>query len=200
MQYPSNIKIKDVSLNSVNPNFYSENRALIGHARKIPAHRFEVVFKTVPINPTLAGQVWAFTNQLEGQFNTFTVILPIHSNPFGSLTSNPSVNSVTLAGVYSINVKGLPASSGGLLLPGDHINFSGHTKCYVVAQSLNSDGLGNGVLTLSNPLLQSISTNEVINAVNVPFTLRLRADKAVFASKVSEQGYSAFSFDCIEAL
>ncbi len=200
MNFPQDVNIKDISVTVNSPSFYSENKALIGHARAIPASRFEVTFKTVALNPIKAREVWGFINALSGRLNPFTIVLPTHSDSLGSIINNPIIKSSSNPGVKTLTLKNLPVDSNNLMIIGDVFKCAGHSKVYVLTSALNSNSGGEGSFTFSPQLQKSITVNELVLVRNVPYSLRLRSEKSIISKKISDQGYVSLSFDTVEAL
>jgi len=78
-----------------------------------------------------------------------------------------------------IHVKGLPASTNGLLVAGDWIEVGG--EIHQVAQALNSDAAGLGYLVLSRPV-RAAKTNDTAVIIGEPVGKFLLED--------SENGWS----------
>lgn len=71
-------------------------------------------------------------------------------------STTASVAATTQTGSV-LNVKGLPASTSGLLLAGDWVEIDGQLK--MVTDSLNSNAAGLGVLEFSPPLYRAVDNN-----------------------------------------
>ncbi len=200
MNFPQGVNIKDISLTVNSPSYYSENRSLQSHVRRIPASRFEVTFKTVAVDPIKAREIWGFINGLRGRLNPFNIVLPTHSNSLGSIINNPNVKSNVNAGNTSITLKNLPTHSANLMISGDAFKCAGHNKVYVLTNSLNSNGSGEGNLEFEPQLQKNIVVNELVIVREVPYQFRLRSEKSVIQKRISDQGYVSFSFDAVEAI
>lgn len=80
-----------------------------------------------------------------GAISTWKVGAAVTSVPtVGAVTTSAGTTGSTSAGVTSLALKGLPASSTGLVLPGDRVEIAGEMK--IATQSLDSDAAGRGVL------------------------------------------------------
>lgn len=113
---------------------------------------------------------------------------------YASCARCPSVKGANQTG-STLAVDMLPASTAGLLLPGDWVAVGLELKR--VTAPLNSDGSGNGTLQFSPPLRASPADNDPV-IVNQPL--------GRFILSSSENGwessagiYSTYSFDMVEA-
>lgn len=200
MNFPNGVNLKDISLTIYSPSFYSESKSLIGHSRAIPASRFESTFKTVPLNPIKARELWGFINGLCGQLIPFSVVLPTYSNSLGNIVNNPKSKNNMSAGGKNFTVSNLPANVANLMIAGDVMKLAGHNKVYTLTKTLSSNSLGDAIIEFEPRLQQAIVANELVIVKQVPFSFRLRSEKSVISKKITDQGYVSFSFDCIEAL
>lgn len=81
--------------------------------------------------------------------------VPVRHNPLSSAT--PAGNAQSGAALY---VKGLPASTNGLLLPDDIFEINGEIK--TCTSALNSDAAGLGYLQFEPPVVRSPADNDPI--------------------------------------
>lgn len=110
-------------------------------------------------------------------------------------TSSASTTGTTQSGL-GIYLKGLPASTSGLLLPGDWVQI-GKQLC-IVAASLDSDSMGWGYLLLGYPIRTATSDNDPV-IIHEPFG-RFIATSNEGGWDESPGGFSNFEFELIEAL
>jgi hypothetical protein len=103
-----------------------------------------------------------------------------------------SASTQTGAGIY---VKGLPASTAGLLLIGDEVQI-GKQLCFVVAP-LNSNSIGTGYLQLAYPVRAAAADDPVV--IHEPMG-RFIADASEGGWDESVGGFANFEFTLIEAL
>lgn len=96
----------------------------------------------------------------------------------------------------ALYVKGLPASTDGLLLPGDRVQLG--TQLNMVTASLDSDAGGRGYLQCANPWRAAHSDNEPI-IVNMPMARCILTENTGGWSD-NPGGFSDFEFILEEAL
>lgn len=93
-----------------------------------------------------------------------------------------------------LRVKGLPASTNGLLLPGDWFEVNGELKR--ATASLNSDASGFGYLQFEPPLVYSPSDNEPI-IVNTPLGRFILADNPKWTNQYGVYADLELTFETI---
>ena len=140
----------------------------------------------------------AFIMKQRAKLNTFTVIPPIVSNAQGVASGTISVDGAISAGATTCTIDGLANNTNGLLKAGDYFRFSSAIKVYMAVADLNSDGTGEGTLTLEPPLRTAIAENTSIVYDNVDFTVRLSNDIQEY-SIVTNDLYK-YQIDLIENL
>lgn len=113
------------------------------------------------------------------------------SLPVTSTTASVAASSQTGS---ALNVKGLPVSTTGLLLPGDWVEIDGQLK--KVTASLDSDAAGQGYLQFSPTLRRAVSDNTPI-IVNKPMGRFILAGDAGWSNDPGV--FSSSSIDLEEA-
>lgn len=99
---------------------------------------------------------------------------------------------------YALNVKNLPTSTNGLLLPGDIVSvYTNQWECKRITQSLNSDGSGNGFMQFESELRATPSDNAPI-AVQSPHIKVIMANNPTMTTIPGM--YSDFDFEFIEII
>ncbi|WDE11342.1 hypothetical protein [Thalassomonas haliotis] len=200
MKFPTHIKFNSLGLKSNTPNFYSESRSLRRHVRRIPAHRWEVTLRTVPLEDADARSLSAFLNALEGRLNSFDVILPLYSTPQGAATGVPSVSAATAAGEKMVPAKHGAANVENQVMAGDFIRFAGHSKVYQVTANADTDSAGNMSYQITPGLVKSVAADENIIVKDVPFTMALKRDVQGFKVGIGNSRFVKHEIDCVEAL
>lgn len=118
----------------------------------------------------------AFAVAQNGIFESFQFVAP-HLAPRGVATGVPLVNGASQSG-RSVATDGWTPNITGIMLAGDFIKF-GHSKVYVVTANVNSNSLGQAVLSIEPQLMISPPDNDPLTVTNVPFTVS-------FAKEVQE--------------
>jgi hypothetical protein len=106
----------------------------------------------VPLQPVDAGAFHAFFMSLDGVKGTFLAGNPNRSVSMGQarlLPGTPVVNGTGQTG-QSLNIRGLPASRSGYLVPGDHVQLGtgSTTRLHMVMQAVNSDANGKATVVV----------------------------------------------------
>lgn len=189
---------KDLSLiSNYGENNHIENTALKMEMWNVPRHRFEFEYTSIPIK-TISEQraMFSYLDQLKQGYNTFIWNPPIYGTPSGTGSINPSVAATSAGSLTVLIDETLPG--GDIVLPGDLVKFSNHTKVYTAASTLNS---GNTTLTLNTPLQADLANGDTLITSNVEFTLI--ADPTYEAQKITRTGgdlYTTFGARFIEKL
>ena len=140
-------------------------------AKRGNPHKWLIDFTTRKLSHHNSREVQAFLDSLDGRYVTFTLPCPL---PFMGGTNSFSVVGSNAAGSNQVNVDGLPNSTVKALMAGDFIKFDNHDKCYKIIESLDSNGVGAGVMKIHPRLQFNINDNDVIS--EGVFTLRMTKD------------------------
>ena len=200
MKFPTHIKFNSLGLKSNSPNFYSESRSFRRHVRRIPAQRWEITLRTVPLEDNETRSLSAFLNALEGRLHSFDVVLPLYSTPQGAATGVPSVRLVTAAGEKMVAAKHGAANVSNQVMAGDFIRFAGHSKVYQVTANADTNGAGEMSYQITPGLVKSVAIDENIIVNDVPFTLALKRDVQSFKVGTGNRRFVKHDIDCVEAL
>lgn len=134
---------------------------------------FRAVF--VPMTSQDFKPIYAFLAKQRGQFNSFTINLPVSHD--GTITTGTATGS---AGSTSITVSGT-----GTLKAGDFIGFNDsgndHEKAYMVADDATISG--SGTVTIVPGLKKAVSGATFYTGTNVDFHVRLTQDVQTYQSR-----------------
>jgi hypothetical protein len=109
-------------------------------------------------------------------------------------TTSAATSGTTQTGV-TLNVKGLPASTSGILKAGDMVEIAGQIN--ILTAPLNSDAAGLGVLSVGNPFRSA--TNDAPIIVNTPMCkMLLSPDQLDIDTQPGR--FSPFSLELVEAI
>lgn len=136
--------------------------------------------------------MWGFLNAQRGQYETFQIVLPTGVWPRGTWGGTPLVNGVHAAGVSSIVTDGNTISITGFGKRGDFVKFGSHSKVYQLTADVNSDGSGNGTLSIMPALVAVLVDNDTITVTSVPFTVILSSDEQPLDLEPPTKGMLAF--------
>ena len=183
MSFPTTPEASSIKITGISPTLTSLTHSLKRQARSRGGQRWLIEANYPPMTRSDFSPLWAFSNAQQGQYSTFIYQPPIYKDTSGTATGTLLVNDAAgySAGDSSITCDGLT----GTLKAGDFIKFSGHDKVY----TLTADGYT--TLTIEPPLLSSVSDNETVVYIDVPFTMAFAEDKQVLSMGVDQMiGFS----------
>jgi len=195
--FPTSPVPADIKVSSFTPTLVSQTQSLKRQVRRRGGQRWAFDVNFPPMTRSEFAPVYAFCVAQRGQFETFTFVPPVVSDPQGTATGTPLSNGPHVAGDTTIVTDGW-SNSITCLKAGDFLKFSGHNKVYMVISDATSDGSGNSTLTIEPPLLASIADNEAITVSDVPFTVALVSDTQEFAA--GAPNIYEFSLQMIEVI
>jgi hypothetical protein len=85
------------------------------------------------------------------------------------------VKTTTNSGV-TIPIKALTANQSTACAVGDFVKFTGHSKVYLVVETVASNSSGEATITIEPPLRAAVTADESLVVQNVPFTMALSSD------------------------
>jgi hypothetical protein len=195
--FPTSPEPADIKVSSFTPTLVSQTQSLKRQVRRRGGHRWAFDVNFPPMNRSEFAPVYAFCIAQRGQFETFTFVPPVVSDPQGTATGTPLVNGAQSAGDNTIVTDGW-SNSITCLKAGDFVKFAGHNKVYMVTADATSDGSGNSTLTIEPPLLADVADDESITVADVPFTVALVSDMQEFAA--GPPNLYEFSLQLIEVI
>ena len=188
--FPTTPVADSIKITSITPTLVSLTHSLKRQVRSRGGQRWAIDATFPPLTRAQFAPVWAFANQQQGQYGTFTYQPPIYKDTSGSATGTLLVNNAAgyTAGSSTIATDGLT----GTLKAGDFVKFSGHDKVY----TLTADGSTS--LAIEPALLESVADNEAITYNDVPFTMAFTADTQEMS--VSVGGFVAYQISLVEVV
>ena len=197
MQHPNvpfnaiNLSIPDTTFQSVSQSGQRVSRESGGGSR------FSFTLSYPPLSPERAFLLRAFVTSLRGSLNTFTVSIPTMRTPQGTQTADTAVASDTSVGSTSIPING--ATPSATFKTGDAVQFSNHTKVYMITTDTSADGGGLATLSISPPLQAGItSATETVKHSGIEFTVYLKNSLQQFKTRVNS--FTAFELDVEEEI
>jgi hypothetical protein len=179
--FPTSPVPADIKVSSFTPTLVSETQSMKRQVRRRGGQRWAFEVNYPPMARSEFAPVYAFCIAQRGQYETFTFVPPVVSDPQGTATGTPLVNGAQSAGDNTIVTDGW-SNSITALKAGDFLKFSGHNKVYMVTADATSDGSGNATLTIEPPLIADVSDNEALTVGDVPFTVSLVNDTQEFSA------------------
>ena len=179
--FPTSPVPADIKVSSFTPTLVSQTQSLKRQVRRRGGQRWAFEVNFPPMTRAEFAPIYAFCLAQRGQYETFTFVPPVVSDPQGTATGTPLANGAHSAGDNTIVTDGW-SNSITALKAGDFLKFSGHNKVYMVTADATSDGSGNSTLTVEPPLLAAVADNEAITVSDVPFTVALTTDTQEYSA------------------
>ncbi|MER2493362.1 hypothetical protein [Catenovulum sediminis] len=188
---------RSIELKSNTPNTFFESQSLHIETWSIPSHRWEVEYKSNPINGTEnQRKMWVFLNSLKSGSVEFDWEIPIHSVPQGSAHSNAMVFQDYNAGVTEFRLLGTLGDN--FLIAGDLLKFSNHNKVYMVVEDVSGT---NPIVKVNCPLKHAVTSSTIVITRNVAFKMILKPNTQIVSYSRSVGSFSEpFSAQFIEKL
>lgn len=160
---------KDVELLSNHPHYSNESPSLHTEVLEIPSHRYELNYTSVKVDKgsSEARQLWLLLETLKSTVPITwkpPIISEIHGNGGNGIAAE------TPSGSTVINCRNAPANVTWLAA-GDLINFSNHTKVYMVTQDAVTNNAGITTLNIHCPLKRTLPDNTTVIGTGAEFTL-----------------------------
>lgn len=174
--FPANARIPSspALIRSYNPTRVSTAHSMKENTRSRGGQRFGFRLSWVNLTREEYQLIDAFLSKQRGQFESFTIVLPIHSTPLGSWAGVPVVNGANQSG-RSLSVSGFTALQT-VAKAGDFFKLTSGTKVYKLTEDAASDAVGIATLVFEPALMVTPGNGEAIVKNNVPFTVRLTSD------------------------
>lgn len=155
----------------------SETHGGITYANQIGVpHQWLFSITTPPLDYAACMALFSFSCSLGGRLNACRV-----TNPFPPLGSGVgdvcTVRTEAQAMSDSVSVTGAPASRSEVLQPGDYIQFSNHSKVYMITAPAGTNGLGQTTLPITPQLRQRVPVGALVQTGRgVGFRMALKTD------------------------
>jgi hypothetical protein len=179
--FPTSPVPADIKVSSFTPTLVSETQSMKRQVRRRGGQRWSFDVNFPPMTRSEFAPVYAFCIAQRGQYETFTFVPPVVSDPQGTATGTPLVNTAHTVGDTTISTDGWTTSTQ-ILKAGDFIKFANHSKVYMVVSDCSSDGTGAATLVIEPPLMAALSDNEAITANDVPFRVALTTDAQEYSA------------------
>lgn len=175
------------------------SRSLSGKrfARLFGGHLWQMRIKYPPMTRDEFAPLMGFIASQQGEFGTFTVVVPHLAIPFGSWVGAPVVSGAISAGTAAVPLSGFTPNALGVAKSGDLIKFTNHNKVYMVTASVSANAGGLATIVLNTPLVAPLANAEIVIHNNVPLTVSL--DGPVQSYPVGKASMYRFDLNVIEA-
>jgi len=197
--FPSSPAFNSLEVNSIQPTFVSRTISGRRQARQIAGQFFAMTATFPPMTRAEFAPIDAFIMKQRGQYETFTLILPVLSTGLGTPAGGtPLVRGASQTGRTLASDGWL----GGALIfkAGDYLKFANHDKVYKVVADVTSNvsSSANTAITIEPALITSPADNSAITHTNVPFLVSLTTGVQTFVTGTS--GLFSYEVDFTEVL
>ncbi len=162
-----------------------------------PGARWFATLNFNTLNDSDATTMRVFLTQLRGMSGRFYLYDHSRQTPLGNPSGSPTVSGALQTG-NSLVTAGWPASTTGLLLPGDYIGINNGQELKLVTQQVDSDASGNATIIFEPPIRNSPGDGTAIVYNKPTCIMRLSSDDASIWS-VTPSGLHSLSVSCVEA-
>ena len=195
-QFPTSPNFRSLNFKDNRPTLLNQTLSGKKQVRQIGSQYFSFTVQMPPLQQEKAQEVFAFLQKQKGSFGTFTIQAPLDN--LGASKSETDILSRLghSAGDFEIEIDGFSQTTGALKA-GDLIKFDSHSKVYMVSQDANASG-GEATVTISPPLVTSISGNDPVTVNKPSFTVYLESNEIMYSTDAS--GFYNISFDVREVI
>jgi len=195
-QFPTDPNFRALNFKDNRPNLLNQTLSGKRQVRQIGSQYFSFTVQMPPLQQAKAQEVFAFLQKQRGSYETFTIQAPLDN--LGASKAETDILTVTgySAGDFELNIDGFSQTTGALKA-GDLIKFASHSKVYMIAEDVNASG-GAATVTISPPLVSSVSGNEAVTVNKPSFTVYLESNEIMYSTDAS--GFYNISFDVREVI
>jgi hypothetical protein len=183
-----NIDITAIELTSNQPTVATQSLSGRTQVRSFGGHYWSARIVMPPLSQEKLRRIYAFLIQQKGSLTSFTISPTNLANVSGTQTNNEGIASTGSIGNNTITM-----DNSNEFKPGDMINFSGHSKAYMVIEHSGA------TLTFEPALVSAVAdTENVLSKDNFKLTVRLSGDTVRYFE--GADGFASLEFDVVEAI
>ena len=196
--FPSSPAFNSLEVNSIQPTFVSRTISGRRQARQIAGQFFTMTATFPPMTRAQFAPIDAFVMKQRGQYETFTLILPVLSTGLGAPAGTPLVRGADQTG-RTLDTDGW-STEVVIFKAGDYLKLANHDKVYKVVADVtsNASASANTEITIEPALITSPADNSAITHTSVPFTVALTSGVQKFATGTT--GLFSYEVDFVEVL
>lgn len=168
--YPSSPVFSTMTLGSVQQTFVDRSQSGKRFARKTTGHYWTVKATYDTLTKEQFWPIFGFAIGQDGDFGTFSVVLPDLATPKGTANGTPKVKGGSQSGT-TLLIDGCTPSQSAFLKPGDIFKVTGDSKVYMVISTIAANSSGEATLSFRPPLEKVPADNADITVTNVDFTM-----------------------------
>ena len=159
------------------------------HRRKIGAQFWSARLKSPQMAKADFMADYSFVVQQDGQFGSFTIILPEVSSSKGTVSGTITVNATVstdpvMSPAAGSSKVGVDTVATGTLKKGDLIKFSNHSKVYMLTEDVDMDGSSVNTLDIYPPLQTTVTASHTVTYDNVPLTVFSDKDQIKYVTSL----------------
>jgi len=148
--------------------------------RDIGGQFWTVRLNTSSLTQAEMSELYAFIVSQNGQYESFTVVPPIHGNSRGTASGTVTITQTYAAGLKTVRANG----ATGTLLKGDFIKFSNHDKVYMLTSDVNMDASSEDTINIFPGLFTAVTSATTVTYDNVPFKVMLNESNTNFQTQI----------------
>jgi len=195
--FPSSPAFNSLNVQSIQPTFVSRTISGRRQARQIAGQFFSMTATFPPMTRAQFQPIDAFIMKQRGQYETFTLVLPVLSTGLGSPAGTPLIRGADQTG----RTLATDGWTGGISIfkAGDYLKLD-HDKVYKVVADVTSNASASAdtPITIEPALITSPADNSAITHTNVPFLVSLTTGVQEYSTGTS--GLFSYEVDFAEAL
>ena len=195
--FPSSPAFNSLNVKSIQPTFVSRTISGRRQARQIAGQFFSMTATFPPMTRAQFAPIDEFIMKQRGQYETFTLVMPVLSTGLGSPAGTPLIRGADQTG----RTLATDGWTGGISIfkAGDYLKLD-HDKVYKVVADVTSNASSSAdtPITIEPALITSPADNSAITHTSVPFTVALTTGVQEFATGTS--GLFSYEVDFAEVL
>ena len=182
------IDISAVELESNQPTVTSQSLSGRTQVRSFGGHTWSARIIMPPLSQEKLRRIYAFLVQQKGSLTSFTISPTNLAQVSGTQNNSEGISSTNAIGATSVTT-----DNSNKFAAGDMINFSGHSKAYMVT---DHDG---ATLKFEPALISAVANTEnVLSKDNFKLTVRLSGDSVKYFE--GADGFASLEFDVVEVV
>lgn len=185
---PSGVDIQAIEFKSNQPTVKTQSLSGRTQTRTFGGQFWSATIEMPPLTQEDLRVVYAFLVKQKGSASTFTISPYNLQQSSGTQSASEAITTGAGLGANSVTTTGSNEFSVG-----DMINFSNHTKAYMVTQ------VSGQTLTFEPGLLTAVTSSHTVESKgNFELTVRLEGDEFMYST--GNDLYSRLKFDIVEAI
>lgn len=183
-----NIDITAIELTSNQPTVATQSLSGRTQVRSFGGHYWSARIVMPPLSQDELRRIYAFLVQQKGSLTSFTISPTNLQQVSGTQTNNEGIASTGSIGNTTITM-----DNSNEFKAGDMINFSGHSKAYMVIDHAGT------TLTFEPALISTVADTETVRSKDLfKLTVRLAGESVKYFE--GADGFASLEFDIVEAV